>query len=156
MTFINVIFTVMWVIITIILLILEFSTFNLVSIWFAIAAMVNIFLSAFQIEFYWQILIFSIISAVMFLLVRPFFKKIMLKHQTIKTNLDLIIGKNVKVINIINKDANLAESKVNGKIWTIICLEDSLNVNDEVKIIGIEGVKLLVQKINSKNKEKNK
>lgn len=66
-----------------------------------------------------------------------------LKIENTKTNIDRII--NMKGIVTKEIDNSIGEVKVDGKIWSAYS-NDILKVNDYVKILKIDSVKLKVEK----------
>ena len=59
-----------WLAITVVALIVEFSTANIVSIWFAGGGLISLILSAFNLAWYIHIPAFIIVSAVLLLCFR--------------------------------------------------------------------------------------
>lgn len=94
----------------------------------------------------WQIFIFLITSAVLIYFTRPFFNK-KLKVGTEKTNIDSLIGE----IAIVTEDIRPFETglvKISGQVWTSKSINNELITrNSKVKILKIEGVKLIVEPI---------
>ena len=60
------------------------------------------------------------------------------------TNSDRVIGKSGEVIKEISNN-EYGEVKVFGNVWTATS-KQNLSVGDKVKVISIEGVKLIVEK----------
>lgn len=136
-----------WLFLIIILLIIEASSFNLVTIWFAIGALGAFITTYFTNDILIQIIIFSLITIFSLILTRPLVKKF-LDFKPEKTNLDAVIGKTGVVTKKINVD-EFGRVKVNGKEWTAKA-EDSIMEGTKVEILGIEGVKLIVKKKEAK------
>ena len=132
-----------WMIIFIVLILIELSTVNLVSIWFAIGALGSFIFSFWVKSLTWQIAVFILVSTVALLLTKNFVKKVRGGEIT-PTNLDRVIGK----IGIVTEEITKLESgevKVDGKRWSAIS-SDELEIGDEVIIEKIDGVKLIVRK----------
>ncbi len=129
-----------------IFIILETMTLGLTSIWFAFAAFVVLFLSLAKVHYMIQILMFSVLSLIFVLYTRPIVKKY-LKVGENKTNIDAIIDE----IGIVTKDIipySVGQVKVKGQIWTAKSIDnEALKVDSEVRVVQIEGVKLIVQKL---------
>lgn len=136
-----------WLFLIIILLIIEASSFNLITIWFAIGALGAFITTYFTNDILIQIIIFSLITIFSLILTRPLVKKF-LDFKPEKTNLDAVIGKTGVVTKKINVD-EFGRVKVNGKEWTAKA-EDSIMEGTKVEILGIEGVKLIVKKKEAK------
>ena len=88
-----------WLIVIIITAVMEFVTMEVVSIWFTLGAIVPFILSAVDVVGWeWQLLIFIVVSAVLVLSLRNVTKKWLLKNSNEKTNLDVIIGKQYRML----------------------------------------------------------
>ena len=85
-----------WVALVIGFALIEVFTLGLTTIWFAIAALVMVFLSFLEIPLSFQILIFLSISAVLLIFTRPLAVK-KFKVGKEKTNIDSLIGKHALV-----------------------------------------------------------
>lgn len=134
----------MWLILFIILVVIECATINLVSIWFAIGALVASIVSLFVDQPMIQVGVFVIVSILSFLAIRPFANKFVASSNE-KTNLDRVIGKIGIVTEEITK-LNPGEVKVDGKRWTAIA-NKKIKKDSKVEILAIEGVKLLVKEV---------
>ncbi|MBR4618250.1 MAG: NfeD family protein [Bacilli bacterium] len=132
-----------WFIVLLIMILLEISTVNLVSIWFAIGAFVSCILAYFNDNYILQIIVFLLVSIIMLLLIKPFTKKIK-KSPKVATNLDRVIGMEGIVTEEISKN-KIGEVKVDGKKWSAISTQ-TIEKGTVVKIDEIDGVKLIVKK----------
>ncbi len=133
-----------WLIIFLSLLFLELITINLVSIWFAIGALGAMIASCITENITIQIIIFIMLSIVSLLFTKPFVQRVR-KRKIVPTNLDTVIGQIGVVTKKITKNDN-GEVKVGGKIWTAKSSR-SIDASKEVRILKIEGVKLLVEEV---------
>lgn len=123
------------------LLIIELIIPALVSIWFAIAAFITMFLALMINSFTTQVVIFILISLVLLV----FTKKIVtnfLKPDMDKINKEMLED-NGLVTKIIS--SNKYEVKFKGVIWTAIS-NDELTIGDVVKIVGYKGNKVIVKR----------
>jgi len=135
--------SIFWFSAFIFLLIVELITINLVSIWFAIGA-----IAAFGSSFVFdsiiiQTVVFIVVSIISLLVTKPLIKKFKLS-ETVPTNLDRVIGREAIVTKEITKDY-YGEVKVLGTVWTACC-EKKVEVGTKVKVLAIDGVKLIVRK----------
>ena len=64
--------------------------------------------------------------------------------QVTPTNSDRVIGKTGEVIKKITKDS-YGEVKIFGNVWTA-CSDSDIEVGTKIKVLDIEGVKLIVKK----------
>ncbi len=136
-----------WVVMIIIFSIVEGMTLGLTSIWFACASVVALLLSLIHVHIVIQGVVFLILSLVFVVYTRPIAKKY-LKIGNVKTNVDALIGKRGVIVKEIGS-YNTGQVKVQGQIWTAKSPDfENLKCGDEVEVDGVEGVKLIVKKIN--------
>jgi len=135
-----------WVALVIIFSLIEVFTLGLTTVWFALGALIMVFLSFFKIPLPIQILIFLFISAVLLIFTRPLAVK-KLKIGKVKTNVDSLPGKHALVIKKIG-EFETGEAKVNGQIWTARA-ENNAEIAEGAKceILRIEGVQLIVRSL---------
>ena len=92
-----------------------------------------------------QILVFAVFSLLFLLLLRPFLLKKLNNSETIRLNADAVVGETAVVVEPIapNKPGVV---KVQGKEWTAVVYDQGtvLETGDLVKVLSIEGVKLVV------------
>lgn len=138
---------IVWLVVFILAIIFEAVTNELVSIWFAIGAIVSLICSFFT-PIWAQVIIFVAVSAITLLLTRPALKKI-LARQKRNTNTDDFIGKRFKALTDIDK-FNGGSIKINDVIYKAI-LKDEDNETIEkdslVEIITFRGNKVVVRKV---------
>ncbi|WP_028043162.1 NfeD family protein [Candidatus Stoquefichus massiliensis] len=139
--------TFIWTLVLVISVIVEAITVDLVSIWFglgAIAALIGEWLGLSQAM---QMVLFAVISVICIIVSRPLAKKY-LRGNTIKTNLDRIIGKHCLVTETITAD-NKGEVKVMGNLWAATSLNnEKIQAGEYAEVISIEGSHVVVKKIN--------
>lgn len=133
-----------WLIIFIVLIIIEVITINLVSIWFALGALITAICSLFIDEPIILNTIFVITSVFSLLLTKKLVQKFSGKEK-IPTNIDRIIGKTGIVTQKISK-LEPGEVKVDGKYWSAIAPKN-IKKDSKVEILAIDGVKLKVKEI---------
>ncbi len=136
--------TLFWLILFILLSLIEIATVNLVSIWFAVGALITTFVSLATDNLMLHLAVFTISSILILLLTKPFVKK-MKKREEVPTNLDMVIGKKGIVTEKIEKDG-IGEVKVLGKKWSAYS-DNEVTENKKVKVLSINGVKLKVEEI---------
>jgi len=136
-----------WVALTILLTIIEAFTLGLTTIWFAIAALVMVFLSFLPLQLVFQIMIFLVISAVLLIFTRPVAIK-KLKIGRVKTNVDNLIGKHALVIRQIS-EFEKGEVKLNGQLWSARSENDAVIAEGtKCEVVRIEGVQAVVRIVN--------
>lgn len=136
-----------WLAVFVIMSIVEACTFQLVSIWFAVAAVVSLILSLFGLSITVQIAAFLVVSLALLVVTYPFVKKFLNAKKT-KTNSDRYIGEKGVVIEEINNIKGQGQVNVLGSVWTARSSENEVIEKDSlIKVEKIEGVKLIVTKI---------
>lgn len=126
-----------------ILLVIEMLTVELVTIWFAFGAVAAIICSFFTESVIIQLAVFLITSIMALVIMKPILKRFK-SFDVTPTNLDRVIGKVGKVTKAIELD-KYGEVKVLGNVWTAVAKE-YIAEGEKVKILSIDGVKLIVQK----------
>ncbi len=140
--------TYVWLTIFLALVFLEMATINLVSIWFAIGALVSFIVSIYIDNTTIQVAIFVAVSLISLLLTKKFVTKVR-KSKPERTNLDRIIGK----VGIVTEDISKLEPgevKIDGKHWSAISTK-KIKAGSKVEILSIDGVKLNVKEVKEDN-----
>lgn len=138
-----------WLGVIVVLGIIELSTVQLICIWFIVGALGSMISAMFGASIGIQLGIFVAVSALMLIFTRPIaIKALTPKKQSFNT--DRNIGKiGVVISDISNIDAK-GQVKVMGSVWSARS-EDGSDIPEgtSVKVVRIEGVKLLVVAIDS-------
>lgn len=134
-----------WLAIVILLAIVELSTVNLATIWFVASGIIAMIASLFIDSFAIQFIIFALVGIVLIITTRPLLEKFIKSKSDVRTNLDRIIGMQGIVTEKITK-THTGEVKVDGKKWTAYA-DRTINVDETVEILKIDGVKLEVKKV---------
>ena len=135
-----------WAILSGIMAILEIIIPGLVTIWFALSALMVRFLSNFIGDSLIQFLIFAVLSIIFLIFTRPVLRKYIELQR--KTNFDSSMkGMDVKVERVV--DARKAEKeyevKFKGSIWTATS-EEFFKAGDIVRIKSFEGNKIILER----------
>lgn len=135
----------LWLIVAIIFGIAEAMTPSLTLIWFSIGALILIFLSTFIKSILIQVILFGIISVTLLIVATKIIVKKDENHQY-DTNLQAIVKKS----GVVRKDILPNETGivvVENEEWSAISANnEAILENTQVKILKIEGVKLIVSK----------
>ena len=139
--------TYLWILVIIVSLVVEAGTYALVAIWFVPAAAIAVVLSVLKLSIPVQVLVFFVISLVSILFFRKYLEK-KIKTKAVPTNADAVIGKIGIVTENIDNINFKGQVKIDGQIWSARTKDTSLlEKGDTVRILAIEGVKLIVEKI---------
>lgn len=139
--------TFIWIGVCIVMIIAELVTPTaLISIWFAVGSVIAMLLSLLNLSVGIQIVSFVIVSIISMIVVRPI-ATAYLRGNIVATNADRCIGQIGIVMKEINED-EWGEVKVKGTLWHAISYDDKcIEVEEKIKVIAIDGVKLIVKKI---------
>lgn len=118
--------------------------FHLVSIWFAVGALVAMIVSMLGGMLWLQITVFCVISAGLLVALWPFIRKFLNPHLT-KTNVDSVIGtQGVVTEDIDNLNAH-GQVKLGGMEWTARSTSGAvIPAGTRIQVDRIEGVKAFV------------
>ena len=122
---------------------------TLVSIWFSAGAVVPLGMSfvdnSSTVYIVSQILVFGVVTALCIVFLRKIAIKYLYNNKDSKTNLDLVVGKKVKIS---KKYENIPYVKFNGIEYSVLEEnEEILEIEDSVEIIKFEGNKIIVKKV---------
>lgn len=133
-----------WTAITVAAVLVEVFTPQLVSIWFAIAGAVCIGLAFVPgIPFWANIIIFAVLSVILLFTLRPTLTKLMKKNKDLKTNVDSLVGLNVRMIKESNFD-ELGQARVGDVVWSVKSRDgETLKEGEIVEIVEVDGNKLI-------------
>lgn len=131
-----------WGIIIVLLIFLEFMTVDVVAIWYAVAAIIALIISFTSDNFALQFTLFVTVGSLLMMILRTISIEF-LKTKSILTSADKVVGeKGIVTIAILKKQ--YGEVKVNKKKWTAYS-DEEVEKNSKVKILSVDGVKLKVE-----------
>lgn len=136
-----------WLAVIVLSVVVEASTFTLVSVWFIPAALVSMILAFCSVDLWIQLVAFVAIALLLIIFMKPIFKNVF-GVKPIATNADAVIGERAVVIEPIDNLAGKGQVKVKGQIWTARAHDKDATYekDDVVNVIAIEGVKLICKK----------
>ncbi len=142
-------FPIMWIVIAIIAAIIEGCTPQLVSIWFAIGAVVTAIVSVFTDNIIIQLAVFVAISVICIVVTRPLAKRLKRSTGDTPTNCDRYVGKTAEVIVDVDNTNAVGQVKVEGSVWSArSSTGEPLPAGTRVVVNSIEGVKMIVTPVN--------
>ena len=136
-----------WILVAIGAAVIEIVTLgNLICIWFSIGAAVSAALAAFNVATPIQYFAFFAVSIAAMLIVRPMSVNY-LRGNVVPTNADKLIGKTAHLTKDITAE-NWGELNISGMTWSCISFDgEPISKDTKVRIMAIEGVKLIVKPI---------
>lgn len=136
-----------WLALAIALGVIEASTANLITVWFAVSALVVAILAALGIGGSALPVVFVVLAAILVVVTRPLSKRFLGK-KAVATNADRIISATGTVIVDINPVENAGQVKVMGQVWSAKTADGApLETGTAVRVVALEGVRVVVEKI---------
>ena len=141
-----------WLAVVAVSLIVEFFTWDLTSIWFAVAGLISLIMSAFDgVSWVWQLAVFLVVSAILIIFVRQICRKFLLKGDE-KTNVDAFVGKKAKLLTAVGENENYGTVKFNGVVWNATSENGSkIDKDCEVEVVRVDGNKMIVKSVENKD-----
>ena len=140
-------YTLFWLAVLAVCLILEAATVTLASIWFAAGALAAILAVQLHGSFAVQTVVFFAVSIVFLVLLRPFARK-MLKPKIVKTNADALIGTTGVVLTEIDNARAQGQVKLEAMEWTARSTSgEVIPAGSTIRVDRIEGVKVFVSAV---------
>lgn len=138
---------IIWMLVIIASVAIEAMTLDLSALWFAVGGLAALILASFGVSMMPQLITFTIISALLLVLVRPFVRKF-LKPKGARTNADRILGEEARVTVSIDNAAMQGEIRLLGQVWSARSADGSVIPQGAmVRILEIVGVKAIVELI---------
>ncbi|WP_368490208.1 NfeD family protein [Clostridium sp. BJN0013] len=136
---------ILWVIIGIAALSLDIITSSFLFVWFTVGAIGAIIAEILNYPFIIQLIVFVVISAVFIIICYPIVKKNIKKYvKPTPLREETYVGKEIVVDEEMVKNNGL---KIDGVYWNIKKQGYTLKKGDIVKVIAIEGNRLVIEKI---------
>lgn len=142
---------IVWLAIFVIAVIVEASGPSLVSIWFALGALITMIISFIPGVAWWiELIVFIVISMTTILALRPILKKYF-KINKFNSNVDGLAGKEGFVLEEITF-LTPGLVKIGDVKWNAIPAkkDEVIPVNSVVQVVTVEGNKLIVKKVEEK------
>lgn len=138
---------ILWLAVVVIAIIIEIETVQIVSIWFAASALVTMILAAFNCPLDIQLIVFVLLSVILFLVSRPLVKKLN-KGKSENSTVESMIGEKVVVTKEI-KVGETGEIKAKYDRYTAIapCETTNIPIDTLCVIKEIRGNKVIVERL---------
>ena len=144
--------TILWICVTLLAVVLEIVTIQLVSLWFVGGGIVAFIMSLFEgIGWQWQLLAFVLVSVILLIFARPALAKVMQLNKNNRSNVDELIDKKVRMLSDADFDTNGTE-KINDVVWTVKSIDgNTLKQGTIVQVVKVEGNKLIAKHYDDDN-----
>lgn len=138
---------ILWGVIAVLALVVEALTTELVSCWFAPGAIITMILSGFVDLIWVQFLVFLVVSALLLIFARGFFRKKLAQKQAANAlNADSLIGRDGVVQEAVDNVTETGSVRIGGLIWSARSVKDEpIPVGTVVTVREIRGVKLICE-----------
>ena len=138
--------TTIWIAAIIIFGVAEAATAGLTSIWFVLGSVAGLIAAVCSAPIWLQVVLFFVVSIAALAFTRPLVVKLM-KKDIKPTNADMVLGGTARVTERIDNALPSGAVYIDGKTWTARSDDGSIIEPDTaVRILRMEGVKLIVQK----------
>ncbi|MBQ9122557.1 MAG: NfeD family protein [Lachnospiraceae bacterium] len=139
---------IMWLVILVLLILIEFATMGLTTVWFAGGALVAAVIAALNGPIWAQVAAFVVVSLLLLIFTRPIAVKYFNVDRT-KTNTESLIGKQAIVTERIDNLKATGTATINGQEWTARSASQDVDIEEGAVVIikEIQGVKLIVEQI---------
>ena len=136
-----------WLIAAIILVIVEICTAGFGSICFAVGAGFSALAAALGVSFTWQIVVFAVVSILIFIFLRPIaIRFIDKKSKDVKTNAEALIGRRGIVSERIDAAQHTGRVAVDGDDWKAVSEDGSvIEKGASVEIVKMESIIVTVK-----------
>jgi len=138
-----------WLIIAVILFVIEGVTVQLVCLWFAVGSIAALIAAALGAPTWVQFLVFLLASIASLFLGRPVLMKLLATKKE-ATNADRVIGSTAVVLEEIDNVRETGRVRAMGLDWTARTQgTERIPFQEQVRVLRIEGVKLIVEPLES-------
>jgi len=140
-----------WVFVGIGLIIGEIFTAGFLFLWLGVGAFLAAGLALLGVGSIYQMLSFILTSLILIVLSRTIFKRFLFRKEVgISTNVEALIGQEALVMQMIEGKSKRGLVKIGGETWSAITEEGRIDRDEVVRVKGVVGNKVLVEKLRSK------
>lgn len=139
-------FSMIWIVLLVILVVIEIATMGLTTIWFAGGALIALILALVGLPSYVQIAAFLVVSLTLLFFTRPIAMRYFNKDR-VKTNAESLVGKRAIVTGKIDNLKAMGQVTVSGMEWSARSAYEDVIIPEGavVTVVAISGVKLIVE-----------
>ncbi len=134
-----------WIILGLVLLILELFISGFLVACFGISAMLTTVVAGLGGSFTLQLIVFGVLNILCLYLLRPVLQKHFMGEE-VKSCVDALIGKELKLQEAFSGDKEFCEQKINGDIWRMRTKSgEDLPAGTSVRVVERDGLTLVVE-----------
>lgn len=135
-----------WLLVGLALVIIEFFTLGFGVLCFSFGCFAACLLSLCVEGIAWQIAIFSVVSLICFVFIRPSIQKLLGSKEQVQTNADALIGAQATVIEAVSPTKR-GLVKIDGDTWQATSTSDEFAVGAKVKVASRDGLVLTIKSL---------
>ena len=136
-----------WIALAIVMVLVEITTVQLVSVWFMVGALCAALTTLFTDSIVIQLAVFVGVSLLALLVTRPLVRRLKENRVQLRTNIDRMPGEKGVMLKPVENTESVGQAKVHGKVWRVKTDNPPLKEGDTVRVIAVDGVKLIVEKV---------
>ncbi len=136
-----------WIALAIVMVLVEITTVQLVSVWFMVGALCAALTTLFTDSIVIQLAVFVGVSLLALLVTRPLVRRLKENRVQLRTNIDRLPGEKGVMLKPVENTESVGQAKVLGKVWSLKTDNPPLKEGDTVRVIAVDGVKLIVEKV---------
>ena len=136
-----------WIALAIVMVLVEITTVQLVSVWFMVGALCAALTTLFTDSIVIQLAVFVGVSLLALLVTRPLVRRLKENRVQLRTNIDRLPGAKGVMLKPVENTESVGQAKVLGKVWSVKTDNPPLKEGDTVRVIAVDGVKLIVEKV---------
>lgn len=136
-----------WIALAIVMVLVEITTVQLFSVWFMVGALCAALTTLFTDSIVIQLAVFVGVSLLALLVTRPLVRRLKENRVQLRTNIDRLPGEKGVMLKPVENTESVGQAKVLGKVWSVKTDNPPLKEGDTVRVIAVDGVKLIVEKV---------
>lgn len=136
-----------WIALAIVMVLVEITTVQLVSVWFMVGALCAALTTLFTDSVVIQLAVFVGVSLLALLVTRPLVRRLKENRVQLRTNIDRLPGEKGVMLKPVENTESVGQAKVLGKVWSVKTDNPPLKEGDTVRVLAVDGVKLIVEKV---------
>lgn len=137
--------TYIWIALAVVMAIAEIASVQLISVWFVVGALCAAVTTIFTDSLLIQFVVFVGVSLASLLITRPLVKKLKRNTNPLTTNAERLVGETGVMLTDLDSFQAVGQAKVKGEVWSVICDDPPLQKGGAVRVLAIEGAKLIVE-----------
>ncbi len=123
-----------WIALAIVMVLVEITTVQLVSVWFMVGALCAALTTLFTDSIVIQLAVFVGVSLLALLVTRPLVRRLKENRVQLRTNIDRLPGEKGVMLKPVENTESVGQAKVLGKVWSVKTDNPPLKEGDTVRV----------------------